>query len=182
MCYESWKVFPPPFIRINKVYYVQKYLKEARTLLALGIPVIIAQFTQTAMGVVDTVMAGRVGATDMSAVAVGTSIWLPAILFGHGLLMALTPVVAQLNGSGRRPLIANQIRQGMWLAAFLSVLVIAVLYNSRYIIENMPHIDPVLAEKAVGFTHAIMWGHQVTCFIRCCAASVKDCRKPNQGW
>lgn len=137
---------------------MQKYLKEARTLLALGIPVIIAQFTQTAMGVVDTVMAGRVSATDMSAVAVGTSIWLPAILFGHGLLMALTPVVAQLNGSGRRPLIANQIRQGMWLAAFLSVLVIAVLYNSRYIIENMPHIDPVLAEKAVGFTHAIMWG------------------------
>ncbi|WP_368886910.1 MATE family efflux transporter, partial [Morganella morganii] len=56
---------------------MQKYLKEARTLLALGIPVIIAQFTQTAMGVVDTVMAGRVGATDMSAVAVGTSIWLP---------------------------------------------------------------------------------------------------------
>ena len=69
---------------------MQKYLKEARTLLALGIPVIIAQFTQTAMGVVDTVMAGRVSATDMSAVAVGTSIWLPAILFGHGLLMALT--------------------------------------------------------------------------------------------
>ncbi|WP_284935082.1 MATE family efflux transporter, partial [Citrobacter freundii] len=49
-------------------------------------------------------------------------------------------------------------RQGMWLAAFLSVLGIAVPYNSRYIIENMPHIDLVLAEKAVGFTHAIMWG------------------------
>jgi hypothetical protein len=27
----------------------------------------------------------------MAAVAVGTSIWLPAILFGHGLLLALTP-------------------------------------------------------------------------------------------
>jgi Na+-driven multidrug efflux pump len=31
----------------------------------------------------------------MAAVAVGTSIWLPAILFGHGLLLALTPTVAQ---------------------------------------------------------------------------------------
>ncbi|WP_252719845.1 MATE family efflux transporter, partial [Acinetobacter baumannii] len=72
------------------------------SLLALGIPVIIAQFSQTAMGVVDTVMAGAVNATEMSAVAVGTSIWLPTILLGQGILMALTPIVAQLNGSGQR--------------------------------------------------------------------------------
>jgi MATE family multidrug resistance protein len=80
---------------------VQKYFVEARQLLALAIPVILAQVAQTAMGFVDTVMAGGYSATDMAAVAIGTSIWLPAILFGHGLLLALTPV-AQLNGSGRR--------------------------------------------------------------------------------
>lgn len=79
---------------------MQKYIVEARSLLALAIPVVIAQLSQTAMGVVDTIMAGSVSATDMAAVAVGTSIWLPAILFGHGLLLALTPTVAQLNGSG----------------------------------------------------------------------------------
>lgn len=91
---------------------MQKYLTEARSLLALAIPVVIASLSQTAMGVVDTIMAGSVSATDMAAVAVGTSIWLPVILFGHGLLLALTPTVAQLNGSGRRPQIAHQIRQG----------------------------------------------------------------------
>ncbi|WP_016678057.1 MATE family efflux transporter, partial [Yersinia pestis] len=64
---------------------MQKYIVEARSLLALAIPVVIAQLSQTAMGVVDTIMAGSVSATDMAAVAVGTSIWLPAILFGHGL-------------------------------------------------------------------------------------------------
>lgn len=85
---------------------MQKYFVEARQLLALAIPVILAQVAQTAMGFVDTVMAGGYSATDMAAVAIGTSIWLPAILFGHGLLLALTPVVAQLNGSGRRERIA----------------------------------------------------------------------------
>lgn len=78
---------------------MQKYTSEARQLLALAIPVILAQVAQTAMGFVDTVMAGGYSATDMAAVAIGTSIWLPAILFGHGLLLALTPVIAQLNGS-----------------------------------------------------------------------------------
>ncbi|AWK14349.1 MATE family efflux transporter [Candidatus Fukatsuia symbiotica] len=137
---------------------MQKYSVEARNLMALAIPVIIAQVSQTAMGVVDTIMAGSVSATDMSAVAIGTSIWLPVIFFGHGLLLALTPTIAQLNGSGQRHQIAHQVRQGFWLALLISVLIMAILYNSHYIIYQMHNIDPVLAAKAVGFIHAIMWG------------------------
>lgn len=143
---------------VDKGAYVQKYIVEARSLLALAIPVVIAQLSQTAMGVVDTIMAGSVSATDMAAVAVGTSIWLPAILFGHGLLLALTPTVAQLNGSGRRNQIAHQVRQGFGLAFCVSVLIMVVIYNSDHIIMRMHNIDPVLADKAVGFLHAIMWG------------------------
>ncbi|CAM3264898.1 MATE family efflux transporter [Xenorhabdus nematophila] len=137
---------------------MQKYLNEARSLLALGIPVIIAQFSQTAMGFVDTVMAGKAGAIEMSAVAIGTSIWLPTILFGQGILLALTPIVAHMNGSSRRNSIAGQIQQGFWLATFLSILVIAVLYNSQFIIAAQHNIDPLLAQKASEFIHAIMWG------------------------
>lgn len=137
---------------------MQKYLTEARVLLALAIPVILAQIAQTSMGVVDTIMAGGVSATDMAAVAVGTSIWLPAILFGHGLLLALTPTIAQLNGAGRRDKIAHQVQQGFWLASGVSVLVISVLYHCDQIIGLMHNIDPQLKAKAIGYLHAIMWG------------------------
>ena len=137
---------------------MQKYFTEARQLLALAIPVILAQVAQTAMGFVDTVMAGGYSATDMAAVAIGTSIWLPAILFGHGLLLALTPTVAQLNGSGRRERIAHQVRQGFWLAATVSILIMIVLWNAGYIIHAMHDIDPQLADKAVGYLRALLWG------------------------
>lgn len=137
---------------------MQKYLIEARQLLALAIPVTLAQIAQTSMGFVDTVMAGGYSATDMAAVAIGTSIWLPAILFGHGLLMALTPTVAQLNGSGRRERIAHQIRQGFWLAGIVSVLIMMVLWNAGHIIHAMKNIDPQLADKAVGYLRALLWG------------------------
>jgi len=133
-------------------------MSEARQLLALAIPVILAQIAQTSMGFVDTVMAGGYSATDMAAVAIGTSIWLPAILFGHGLLLALTPVIAQLNGSGRRERIAHQIRQGFWLAGFVSVLIMIVLWNAGYIIHAMHNIDPALADTAVGYLRALLWG------------------------
>jgi MATE family multidrug resistance protein len=137
---------------------VQKYLTEARSLLALAIPVILAQVAQTAMGVVDTIMAGSVSATDMAAVAVGTSIWLPAILFGHGLLLSLTPTVAHLNGAGRREKIGDQVQQGFWLAAGVSILVMVVIYNCDLMIGMMQNIDPLLKEKAIGYLRAIMWG------------------------
>ncbi len=137
---------------------MQKYLTEARQLLALAIPVILAQVAQTAMGFVDTIMAGAVSATDMAAVAVGTSIWLPAILFGHGLLLALTPTVAQLNGSGRRERIAEQVRQGYWLAFFVALLIMVVLWNAGYLIHAMHDIDPLLAAKAEGYLHALLFG------------------------
>ncbi len=142
----------------NKGVFVQKYLTEARQLLALAIPVILAQVAQTAMGFVDTIMAGAVSATDMAAVAVGTSIWLPTILFAHGLLIALTPVVAQYNGSGRRDRVAYQVRQAYWLALFSSVLVMVVLYNAGFMIRAMHNVDPQLADKATGYLHALLWG------------------------
>ena len=137
---------------------MQKYFIEARQLLALAIPVMIAQVAQTSMGFVDTVMAGGYSATDMAAVAIGTSVWLPAILFGHGLLLAMTPVIAQLNGSGRRERIHHQVRQGFWLAGFVSILIMVVLWNAGYIIGSMHNIDPLLAEKAVGYLRALLWG------------------------
>lgn len=137
---------------------MQKYLTEARQLLALAIPVILAQVAQTAMGFVDTIMAGAVSATDMAAVAVGTSIWLPAILFGHGLLLALTPTVAQLNGSGRRERIAEQVRQAYWLAFFVAILIMVLLWNAGYVIRAMHDIDEQLALKAEGYLHALLWG------------------------
>ncbi len=137
---------------------MQKYFLEARILMFLAIPVILAQIAQTSMGVVDTIMSGSVSATDMAAVAVGTSIWLPAILFGHGLILALTPVVAQLNGSGRRDHIAAQVRQGFWLALGASFLIMFCLYNSQLVIEKMHNVDPLLAKKAVAYLHYLLWG------------------------
>lgn len=137
---------------------MQKYFTEARQLLTLAIPVIIAQVALTAMGFVDTVMAGGYSATDMAAVAIGTSIWFPTILFGHGLLLALTPTIAQLNGSGRRHRIAHQVGQGFWLAGLVSVLVMVVLWNAGYIIHAMDNIDQELADKAVLYLRVLLFG------------------------
>ncbi len=67
----------------------------------------------------------------MTAVAIGTSIWLPAILFGHGLLHgalgACDCATQWLHGRRRR--LVSRIRfdkRVLWLAGFVSVLVMIV--------------------------------------------------------
>ncbi len=82
------------------------------------------------MGFVDTVMAGGVSAIDMAvAVSIAASIWLPSILFGVGLLMALVPVVAQLNGSGRQVKIPFEIQQVLG-TRHLPSTIIGVLFSN----------------------------------------------------
>ncbi|MGL6049403.1 MAG: MATE family efflux transporter [Aeromonas salmonicida] len=59
---------------------MQRYWSEARQLVRLASPILVAQVAQIAMNFVDTVMAGQVSAVDLAAVSVATSFWLPIIL------------------------------------------------------------------------------------------------------
>ncbi|OQM34396.1 MATE family efflux transporter [bacterium endosymbiont of Pedicinus badii] len=137
---------------------MQKYFKEIKTLVILAIPVVFTQIFQTSMGVVDTVMSGTISAIDMAAVSLGTSIWLPIILFGHGILLALTPIVAQMKGSNLQKSIPKQIQQAIWLSIFISIIIMIVLYNSHLLIYCIKEMDSKLAEKSVSFLRCLLWG------------------------
>ncbi|MBW1940606.1 MAG: MATE family efflux transporter, partial [Deltaproteobacteria bacterium] len=89
--------------------------KELKSLILLSGPLIAAQISQSAMGFVDTVMAGRVSSVDLAAVAMGSSIWFPVFLFILGILMAVIPSVAQLHGAGKNQEIGFHVRQALIL-------------------------------------------------------------------
>lgn len=96
---------------------------EAKTILKLSGPIVVAQLTQTMMYVVDTLMAGSVSVTDMAAVAVGSAIWLPIILTFQGLLIALTPLIAQHIGAKQPQQVLPLLYQGGLLALLLSSVI-----------------------------------------------------------
>ncbi|MDF7667623.1 MATE family efflux transporter [Orbaceae bacterium ESL0727] len=139
-----------------------KNLREAKNIIKLAIPVILAQVSQTAITFVDTIMAGHYSATALSGVAIAVSIWLPTILFGQGLLSVLTPIIANLNGASKRDQIANHTRQGLIIATCLSIIMMLFLYHADKLImlsstDDHP-IDPEMVTVAVHFLRAIMWG------------------------
>ncbi|OIQ26303.1 MATE family efflux transporter [uncultured Vibrio sp.] len=135
---------------------MHRYKQETSNLIKLATPVLIASVAQTGMSFVDTVMAGGVNAIDMAAVSIAASIWLPSILFGVGLLMALVPVVAQLNGSGRQAKIPFEIHQGICMAVIISIPIIVVLLQTHRILDLMK-IDTLMAEKTNGYMFAVVF-------------------------
>ncbi len=130
---------------------------HAKRILQLAMPVLVAQVTQTMMGFIDTVMAGRVSATDMAAVAVGTSIWLPAILFFQGLLMAITPLMSHHHGANESRKIGPLANQAIYIAIFGGLIVMALLHFSNVLIANMS-LEPKLELISVQYISAVLWG------------------------
>lgn len=132
--------------------------QEARNLVFLAVPVFLGQIAQIAMSFVDTVVAGRAGTVDMAAVAVATSFWIPGTMFGQGLLMAITPLVAQALGAGNRIKSRHFLRQGLWLAAGISVLLMAVFLVISRTIVQWGTMDAHLAQKTSEYLFAVLGG------------------------
>ncbi|MGF1682181.1 MATE family efflux transporter [Photobacterium minamisatsumaniensis] len=104
-----------------------RLLLESKALLRLSIPIIITQLATQGMGFVDTTMAGQVSPSDLAAIALGTSLWVPANLLLRGVLMALTPITAFHRGSGDKDKISSELFQMAWIALFGSLILIVYL-------------------------------------------------------
>ena len=130
---------------------------QTHKLLKLAVPVFIGQLTQTMMGFIDTVMAGKVSHVDMAAVALGTSIWFPTLLFVLGLLMPLTPVVSHHLGGNEIDKIKPTVWQGLYVAFTFGVISMGVLYLSPMIFDVMA-VEEDLHELAQGYIHSFLWG------------------------
>ena len=135
----------------------EAYHEQAKKLIAIALPILLAQVAQNSMGLVDTIMAGRVSAADMAAISVGASIWFPLVLFGHGLLLALPPTISYLNGSGKRDRIAHQVRQGLWIVAGCCIPLGLLIYHSDIVILSMD-MEAKLADITIRYLRAMLFG------------------------
>lgn len=128
-----------------------------KPLLLLALPLLGAHLAQTGMSVADTIMAGRLSAVDLAAVAVGSSVFMPLLLLLFGTLMATTPLVAQANGAGNTSILARTIQQSGWTSLLVILPVGLVLYNSRAIFDFMS-VTPEVASLGASYLKAIAWG------------------------
>ncbi len=139
------------------------WLREARALLRLAGPLIINNLAIAGMQFADAVMAGRLGAEELAAVAVGGSVWFLGFTVMLGLMMSISPIAARYYGAGNPSLIGRYTRQGLWLSAALgiTIFVLAQLFVEPAL--RFVGIATEFRDLTVGYVRAIMFGAPAIC-------------------
>jgi MATE family multidrug resistance protein len=100
---------------------------EITRLAGLAWPVTVAYIGTVLMGTVDTIMAGRLGAQALAAVALGATWHIAVGIVAFGAARAIDPVVSQAFGAGDRRAVSAALRHGLAMGAVLSLPLMALL-------------------------------------------------------
>jgi MATE family multidrug resistance protein len=135
----SWYTLPPR--------------SELRSLIRLALPIVAVQVGLMFMGVVDTLMVGRVSAAALAAVALGNLYFFFIAIFGMGVLFGLDPIVSQAVGAGDEEGIARAVQRGLVLALGLTLISLIPLLLVEPLIALLRQPADVIP-LATGYVHA----------------------------
>ena len=130
---------------------------ELKKLLFLMLPILLTQVAQTGFGLIDTVMAGQLSAADLAAIAVAVAIWVPVVLLCCGVLMATSPLIAQVIGANQLQRIPTIAHQALWISILLGIFGMLVLQLMPEFFHLL-RIPENLHGKAGLFLHSIAFG------------------------
>ncbi len=134
------------------------YATETRTLMKLAGPLIVNNLSIAGMQFADAVMAGKLGAEALAAVAVGSSVWFLFFMLLLGMMMAISPIAARHAGAGNDHLIGRYTRQAVYLALALAIPVILL---AQFVVPGFLElltIDASFRGVTTDYVAAIAWG------------------------
>ncbi len=127
-------------------------------MLALAWPMILTNLGQTAMTATDVMMMGRLGAGALAAGALGSNLYFAPLIFGLGLMLATSPMIATELGRKRHSVrdVRRTVRQGLWLAVIVAVPIWIILWNAEAILVAMGQ-EPALSVQAGHYVRWLQW-------------------------
>jgi MATE family multidrug resistance protein len=107
---------------------VDNYKYHIKETIKLAYPVVIGQLGHMMLGVVDSLMVGRLGAVYLAAASLVNGLILLILVLGIGMSVALTPLVAIAKGSEKHDECGIILRQGLLVNLIFSFLLVIVIY------------------------------------------------------
>lgn len=139
---------------MNRTDRLRQELSAATRLAA---PVALVQLGIMLMGVVDTMMLGRVSAEALAAGALGNIVSVLLLIFGGGVLAALDPLVAQADGAGDTAAVSAHLQRGAVLALALAIPFGLLLWEVSPVLRLVGQPEAVIGDAAA-YARGIIWG------------------------
>lgn len=124
--------------------------------LKLAGPVVLAELGWMAMGIVDTMIVGRLGAEAIGAVSIGSTFFLTVAVFGMGMLLGLDTLIAQAFGAGQFVACRRTLTQGVYLGLALTLPLTGLVFMARPWL-NALGVNPTIIRLATPYIRAIAW-------------------------
>ncbi|MFK5891054.1 MAG: MATE family efflux transporter [Flavobacteriaceae bacterium] len=133
---------------------LKNYTKEFNYNLKLAYPVMIGQLGHVLVGLADNIMVGRLGATQLAAVSLGNSLVFIALSLGIGFTFAITPLVAEADGSGDIDTGRRDFQHGLLLSTIMGVVMFVFLILIKPILYHMNQ-PPEVVELAMPYLNIV---------------------------
>ncbi len=128
--------------------------------MALAWPIILTNVLQVGLTTTDVVMIGRLGPTALAAGVLGANLFFAFVMFGIGLVSAVTPMVARELGARRSSAreVRRTVRQGVWSTIAVTIPVWAILWFAGPIMLLLGQ-NPDVAANAAHYVGALKWSY-----------------------
>ena len=123
------------------------YKAHSRSLLKIGIPIVIGQLGISILSLFDTLMVGRYGTAELAAASFVNQMFNLVIMFATGFSYGLTPIVGRLFGTRRFAAIGGQLKNGLFanlLMALLLSIGMGVLYFNLHLLGQPAELLPLM--------------------------------------
>ena len=132
---------------------LKQYTKEFSYNFKLAYPVILGMVGHTLIGIVDNIMVGKIGSTELAAVSLGNSMIFIAMSLGIGFSTAITPIVAEGDAEKNDSKIRSAFHHGLFLCTILGLVLFTVIMFAKPIMEllKQPADVIVLAKPYLGW-------------------------------
>lgn len=94
---------------------------EIEKFFQLAIPLASAQVAQSLTGFFDTIMMGRLGAETLAGGGIASLTFFAILNTAAGIVMAVSPLIAEAKGAENNRRIENLAIQGFWLTLLLTI-------------------------------------------------------------
>lgn len=134
----------------------QKVKTEIKELLRLTIPLSSAQVAQAATGFVDTVMMGWLGQETLAAGGLAATTFTTLIVTSSGIVVGISPFIAEAYGANNRGRIQQLTRQGLWLSLIVAIPIMLLLKNMAQIMQQLGQ-SPEVVTIATQYLDVMVW-------------------------
>ncbi len=123
---------------------IRQYIPFYKRNLHLAFPIVLSQIGQVMVSLIDNMMVGHVGTTELAAASFANSVFMIGLVFGMGITFGITPLVGNAYGNNDLKTTVIWLKNGIFSHLVAAVLLTLLMFGVYLFLPLMGQPPEVL--------------------------------------